>query len=305
MLDGFARWYRGLLRLLLQPAIGRHLSLSVPVRVNETTCRVPIIEGIEIPGIAENWKSRLLARLLPLREGAFVDIGANLGQTLLDLRRVDAERTYVGFEPNPTCVYYLRRLIELNGLQDNSIIIGAAVSAAEGVAPLYSRSGDRADESATIHVGFRPMRKLSAPVHVPVLSLDNVWPNLSTAALAMAKIDVEGAEVEVLTGMRRIISRDRPFLLCEVLPAPRATKLEITRRRHADIEALLQQNAFRIFNIDRDDRGDLVGLAQMERFPLDHWCPETRYRHDYLFVHDEACEEVMRTANLPYLPMRR
>jgi hypothetical protein len=34
----------------------------------------------------------------------------------------------------------------------------------------------------------------------------------------LIKIDVEDFEADVLEGMRRIITRDRPFIVCEILP---------------------------------------------------------------------------------------
>jgi hypothetical protein len=36
----------------------------------------------------------------------------------------------------------------------------------------------------------------------------------------LIKIDVEDFEADVLTGMQEVIKRDRPFIVCEVLPRP-------------------------------------------------------------------------------------
>jgi hypothetical protein len=36
----------------------------------------------------------------------------------------------------------------------------------------------------------------------------------------LIKIDVEDFEADVLEGMREVISRDRPFIVCEILPRP-------------------------------------------------------------------------------------
>ena len=43
----------------------------------------------------------------------------------------------------------------------------------------------------------------------------------------VVKIDVEDFEADVLAGMRRIMKRDRPFIVCEILP--RSHRNERTR----------------------------------------------------------------------------
>jgi len=47
----------------------------------------------------------LLKKILLLKDGVFIDIGMNLGQTLIKLKCVDPNIRYFGFEPNPGCVY--------------------------------------------------------------------------------------------------------------------------------------------------------------------------------------------------------
>lgn len=51
---------------------------------------------------------------------------------------------------------------------------------------------------------------------VATLSLDQI--RASLPAPAVLKIDVEGAEVEVLEGAMQVIAQDRPVLICEVSP---------------------------------------------------------------------------------------
>ena len=41
----------------------------------------------------------------------FIDVGVNVGQTLLKLKSISSEINYLGFEPNPNCVNYLKNLI--------------------------------------------------------------------------------------------------------------------------------------------------------------------------------------------------
>ena len=64
-----------------------------------------------------------LGRLFALLPGAsVVDVGANLGQTLLKVKRLDRRARYVGFEPNPWCVVYMEELVRVNRLEHCSIV---------------------------------------------------------------------------------------------------------------------------------------------------------------------------------------
>jgi Methyltransferase FkbM domain len=46
----------------------------------------------------------------------------------------------------------------------------------------------------------------------------------------LIKIDVEDFEAEVLQGMLGVLGRDRPFIVCEILPRNREHKNENTRQ---------------------------------------------------------------------------
>ncbi len=64
--------------------------------------------------MGDTWALSIFATLLRLTSSAVLDVGANVGQTLLKVKSCSAERTWIGFEPNSTCVMYLERLIAVN-----------------------------------------------------------------------------------------------------------------------------------------------------------------------------------------------
>lgn len=64
----------------------------------------------------------LIKEMLPGTHGAFLDVGVNLGQTLMSFRSIDQERQYIGFEPNPECVAVTNRIIEINKIKDAIVI---------------------------------------------------------------------------------------------------------------------------------------------------------------------------------------
>jgi FkbM family methyltransferase len=72
---------------------------------------------------------------------------------------------------------------------------------------------------------------------VPAVSLD--WCAKRRPLPDVIKIDVEGAELEVLTGARYILELRRPVILCEV-----------TSRSSPGVTALLKDMGYRIFDAD-------------------------------------------------------
>jgi FkbM family methyltransferase len=60
--------------------------------------------------------------LMTARKGTFVDVGMNLGQTLLAAKAIDPARHYIGFEPNPHCFAYCEQLTQLNQLPNVSLV---------------------------------------------------------------------------------------------------------------------------------------------------------------------------------------
>ena len=62
--------------------------------------------------LVEPWMNSVLKDVFKVCEGTFLDIGVNLGQTLLHVKTLEPARKYIGFEPNPTCCFYANSLIE-------------------------------------------------------------------------------------------------------------------------------------------------------------------------------------------------
>ena len=74
--------------------------------------KIPIFATTDFTNVfyVPNWKTDLIKRLVLPNDGAFIDVGANVGQTLLDTLNAHPMVQYIGFEPNPSCVFYLRTL---------------------------------------------------------------------------------------------------------------------------------------------------------------------------------------------------
>ncbi len=162
-------------------------------------------------GVAERPLQGALAR--ELRPGAtFFDIGANVGYvTLIAARLVGPSGRVVAFEPVPENVAAIRENLALNGI-DWVEVHETAVARERGQAALIVSDVSAFSRLASVNVptGARET------IDVQVLSVDEFMAAPGAPVPDVIKIDVEGAELEVLEGMRETIAAHWPVILCEV-----------------------------------------------------------------------------------------
>jgi hypothetical protein len=104
--------------------IARHVRVDRRLTVNGRLFKIPIRDGIGFDHLnpREEWLDVVLRTLLPKRQGTFINVGVNIGQTLLKVKSFDDGRPYVGFEPNPICCCYCDDLIRLNNIRQVTIV---------------------------------------------------------------------------------------------------------------------------------------------------------------------------------------
>jgi FkbM family methyltransferase len=156
-----------------------------------------------------------------LRPGdSFLDVGANCGWlSIRSARRVGQAGRVIAFEPSPILVDVLRYHCKVNRLPQ-IIIVPKAVSDSDGDAPFFLLNGGFSfRNSLTIErddVPFvRPQDKLR--ITVPTVTLDRYCAQYDVRP-ALVKIDVEGAELEVLEGCREVLRQARPVIIVGVHP---------------------------------------------------------------------------------------
>src|SRR6202022_674895 len=147
----------------------------------------------------------------------FYDVGANFGFYSLLAARCGAR--VFAFEPDVQNAQSLECHARLNSLETRIDIIRAAVYSSSGSINLEPASFERNHGNA--HVVNHPSR---SGVVVPCTTLDDFA--REHAAPNVVKIDVEGAESEVLKGGERIFAESRPHLLCEVHDLANASFVE-------------------------------------------------------------------------------
>lgn len=131
-------------------------------------------------------------------DALFIDIGANQGGTSIMASRVLAKGggQVMAYEPNPVTISLMRENIALNGCENIHIF-------EKGVAPLKKElridNSDR-ENSGSAHVSDDGVAVLMAPILLrDVQSVCGDSP-------VFVKIDTEGYEMEVLTGISELLS---------------------------------------------------------------------------------------------------
>jgi FkbM family methyltransferase len=163
-----------------------------------------------------------------------LDIGANVGAyALLFGQWVGTKGTVFAFEPSDAVFEGLRRHIELNGLERIVTPVSSAVGAHSTRGRLVV--GSTAGESRLASGGDDAERA----VDVAVITVDDFCA-LYRVTPDVMKVDVEGAEFDVLRGARETIARlgDRLQIFVEFHPAMwRETGMSVDAAR-ATLDAL-------------------------------------------------------------------
>lgn len=144
-----------------------------------------------------------LARLP--RRGLFLDIGANCGYYTLMACTLGYERV-IAVEPNPLMQERLRFNVAANGLEGRVTVLPCALGASEGRCTLSVPAGTDVDLGGA---SVLPDQERMGPtesrwtVEVPMRTLADVLAEARARGLDALKIDVEGAEDQVLCGFVR------------------------------------------------------------------------------------------------------
>ena len=284
---------RGLARAL------KRFNLTASATINGRRFEIPVLGGLGLKNreIGEAWMVDLLRRLMRVTASAgLIDVGVNIGQTLLKLKSIDDGLRWIGFEPNPTCVALVHELIRLNGFAGCQLV-PVALSDRPGALPLIASS--EADDCASVVPELRPDRRPFREQYIAALVFDQL--PLPLADIRVVKIDVEGAERQVLSGMQEFLARERPAIVCEVLHAHAAETLDSCARESRAMEDLFSRLDYRIFWL-RKQSERISGLEAVDAFPDRLWSDESWGACDYLVVPAEHAARMLSEFNHPTPP---
>ncbi len=139
-----------------------------------------------------------------------LDIGANTGYYSL-VAAPRAAHVYA-FEPAPLLRKAIEANCKLNNLE-NIVVVPIAAGAGPGTATLYLSATDN-----TGMTGMRPAENFSGRQEtVAVMDIDGWLFSQQIEKVDLVKIDVEGAEMEVLQGMSGMLDSNNPVIFIEVI----------------------------------------------------------------------------------------
>jgi FkbM family methyltransferase len=235
--------------------ISQYLRFTSGRQISDKRILIPWVGGICVTP-TEEWFSGFLAKFLKARKGIFVDVGVNLGQTLIKVKCIDSDQEYLGFEVNLACASYVNELIEANGFRNTTILpIGLAEKA--NVVTVFANSST--DNSASIVPHFREssynIRKAAL-----VATGDDILAMLPRKPVGVIKIDVEGAEMEVLAGLQRTLEEFQPIVTCEILPIydSETTLGRFRYKRHERVFELMGSLGYQTFRMRHDSSFEKV-----------------------------------------------
>jgi FkbM family methyltransferase len=173
--------------------------------------RVPGNLQIRLSVVAGNLRMQRLIDAAARPGGLIVDVGAHTGyNTLYAAHRVGRHGRVIAIEPTDDARAVLQENIDANRLTNITVIAGAA-GAARGQREFFIRGGISAVNSLFPESFYAAV---TATTRVTVAPLDE----LVEGTPDLVKIDVEGAELDVLAGMTRMLASPGLQLIVEWHP---------------------------------------------------------------------------------------
>ncbi len=174
----------------------------------------------------------------------FVDIGANVGYfSLLAGKQVGSTGFGWSFEVDSDIHDQLRRNLSLN---DMTNVEARHQGVFKHRQTLYVSKGDISNSGLT-SAGSEVSAGAEAVEAIP---LDELAGNPNTGRVRLVKIDVEGAEKQVLEGMQEFLRKAHPDVVVAVEIAP--DRMNNGMKDAREIFAMMGRNGFRAYALEND-----------------------------------------------------
>lgn len=243
---------RPISRYLMPRSIGSRMPLNLPRISYRLTCgdAITLLDASRDLAVRDMWwgggvpSSAADARVLRLVErlcrdaDTFADIGAYSGMFAVIAARANPSIRCYAYEIVPENYQLMLENVLENDLLSQISCRLLGLGGEPGSIRIPKRLG-LASNASSLNIGS----SFSSGATIPITTLDeqaSAW----TGRLAM-KIDVEGFELEVLSGGRATLDRLRPDIICEVLPETRPATV-------ASLQSLLAERGYAFFQ-SRDE----------------------------------------------------
>jgi len=164
-------------------------------------------DNVDLDVVSEDFEYDIRKYFKTFKKGIFVDIGANIGKyTIMISNQVKGTEKIISIEPHPENFEILEKNIGLNNCK-SVILLNLACWNKKGVLKLYSHENQPLLASAV-----RPSKNY---IKVNSNSLDNILKKMKIKNVDLIKIDVEGAESNVLEGMENVLKSGKAKIIFE------------------------------------------------------------------------------------------
>lgn len=281
------------IKALNKAGLIKRFNFNLSKKLNDRKIIIPFVNGIGLTNfvIKMEWLDVLIQGFANEVQAGFVDVGVNIGQTILRVKTILPDAPYLGFEPNSTCTSYSQSLVKINNFE-NCIIQNCALS--DKVQNLKLEKTLLDDSRASVVSALRP-RYFVDFEHVIALNYDAFYLG---RAIGFIKIDVEGAELEVLKGMQQSIAKYRPIIACEVLDSHSEEAFAFTQGRATELSNLLKSLDYTIIQLETSKTShNIVAYMEHETIRLQQWTQRSSELNDYLFIPIERSFELKEQLN--------
>lgn len=232
----------------------------------------------------EYQEAMLVSSLLSAGD-VFFDVGAHLGEyALIAASKVGKSGKVVAFEPTPKTIELLQQNVALNSMTEKIKVESKAV---------YSKNTNiyfsLEPESEVNHI---TASKSGKTIRVPAVTLDSYTKLNNISKISFLKLDVEGAEENILQGARLLLKRAAiECLMYEVNP-----KVDNAQEKLSNIITTLKKNKYSVFRIAA--KGDYFKLK-----PVTNSLPEKTV--NYLAVSSSSLKRVVSIAEKPNVKVKK
>lgn len=184
-------------------------------------------------GESNPMETRVLRSVLHIGD-TFLDVGAHIGWYSLNARQiVGPAGKVIAFEPNPSCASELNQNIILNSWKSIKIE-KIAISDKNKKSDFWI--GDDMAGSLIKTSAQELTRYCVNKISVHIKTLDSYYKEHRIEKIRLIKIDVEGAEEQVIKGSMKILKKFHPCLILEIY----SNTLRVRRTRLKMIRSLMK-----------------------------------------------------------------
>ena len=177
-------------------------------------------DALKLPIIPGALTATEIRQLVGKDDPVIVEVGANCGQTTVELLKAMPGATIFAFEPEPRAIAKFRETIA----NSNVHLYECAIGAVNGTVSFYQSSGaehlrdypEGWDQSGSIrrpntHLKVWPWVKFEKQITVPIMTLDDWSKQHQIAKADFIWADVQGAESDLVEGAALFLSSSRYF----------------------------------------------------------------------------------------------